>query len=93
VELRLPVPFPSVPIGKYGRTPARAQLVPFAQAVLLEGAWDDPRVSAFEDGVYPAAGLGVLLFYDLLRLDVSRGLHRGQWRFAVDVDRAFWGIL
>ncbi len=93
LELRQPVPFPSVSLGKYGRTPARAQLVPFVQAVLLDGASDDPRVSAFEDGVYPAAGLGVLLFYDLLRFDVSRGLHRGQWRFAVDVDRAFWGIL
>ncbi len=93
LELRMPVPFPSVSLGKYGRTPARAQIVPFAQAVLLEGAWDDPRVSAFQDGVYPAAGVGVLLFYDLLRFDVSRGLHRGQWRFAVDVDRAFWGIL
>jgi hypothetical protein len=25
--------------------------------------------------------------------DVSRGLRNGQWRFAIDIDRAFWGML
>ncbi len=93
VEWRVPVPFPSIPLGKYGDAPARAQLAPFAQAVLLGGAHPDPLVSRYQDGVYPAVGLGVLLFYDLLRVDVSRGLHLGGWRFAIDVDRAFWGIL
>jgi len=93
LELRQPVPFPSVSLGKYGRSPARAQLVPFVQAVLLHGASPDPRVSRYRDGVYPAAGLGALLFYDLLRVDVARGFVRGDWRFAVDVDRAFWSIL
>jgi hypothetical protein len=93
LDVRQPVPFPSVSLGKYGRSPARAQLVPFAQAVLLGGASDDPRVSTYRDGVYPAVGVGALLFYDLLRVDVARGLHRGSWRFAVDVERAFWGIL
>jgi hypothetical protein len=63
------------------------------QAVLLHGASPDPRVSRYRDGVYPAAGLGALLFYDLLRVDVARGFVRGDWRFAVDVDRAFWSIL
>jgi hypothetical protein len=93
VELRVPVPFPSVPLGRYGRAPARAQLVPFAQAVLLSGTSRDPAVSPLRDGVYPAVGLGALLFYDLLRVDVSRGLHQGQWRFSLDVDRLFWSIL
>lgn len=93
LELRQPVPFPSVSLGSYGRSPARAQLAPFVQAVLLGGAPDDPRLSRYRDGVYPAAGLGVLLFYDLVRVDVARGLWRGDWRFAIDVDRAFWSIL
>lgn len=93
IEWRFPVPFPSVPLGRYGKAPARAQLAPFVQAVLLSGASDDARVSRYQDGVYPAVGVGALLFYDLLRVDVSRGLHRGTWRFAIDVDRAFWGVL
>jgi hypothetical protein len=93
LELRVPVPFPSVSLGKYGKAPARAQLVPFTQVVLLGGASSDPRVAQYTNGVYPAAGLGVLLFYDLLRVDVARGVHQGGWRFSIDVDRAFWGIL
>lgn len=93
LEMRLPVPFPSIGLGKYGRAPARAQLAPFAQVVLLGGASDDPRVATYTNGVYPALGMGVLLFYDLLRVDVARGVHQGEWRFSLDVDRAFWGIL
>lgn len=93
LEWRVPVPFPSIPLGKYGAAPARAQLAPFVQAVVLSGASPDRTVSRFQDGVYPTVGLGALFFYDLLRVDVSRGLHRGTWRFAIDVDRAFWGIL
>ncbi len=93
LEWRIPVPFPSLPLGKYGASPSRILLAPFAHAVLLHGADPSPTVSRYQDGVYPAVGLGALLFYDLLRVDVSRGLHRGTWRFAIDVDRAFWGIL
>jgi hypothetical protein len=36
---------------------------------------------------------GVERFYDLLRADVARGLRQGSWRFSIDIDRAFWGIL
>jgi hypothetical protein len=88
LEMRLPVPFPSIGLGKYGRAPARAQLAPFAQVVLLGGASSDPRVATYTNGVYPALGMGVLLFYDLLRVDVARGVHLGEWRFSLDVDRA-----
>ena len=35
LEWRVPVPFLPVPLGKYGKSPARAQLVPFVQAVVL----------------------------------------------------------
>ncbi len=93
VEWRVPVPFFSVPLGKYGASPARAQLIPFAQAVVLGGADADRRVSPRGNGVYPSVGMGALLFYDVLRVDVSRGLRDGRWRFAIDVDRSFWSIL
>ncbi len=92
-EWRVPVPFPSIPLGKYGASPARAQLIPFVQAVVLGGFASDVRVSPVRDAVLPSVGLGALLFYDLLRVDVSRGLRDGRWQFAIDVDRAFWSIL
>ncbi len=93
VEWRVPVPFPSISLGKYGASPARMQLIPFAQAVVLGGTSDNARTSPLRDGVYPSVGVGALLFYDLLRVDVSRGLRQGTWQFAIDVDRMFWGIL
>jgi hypothetical protein len=102
VEFRVPVPAPSIPLGKYGRSPARITLAPFAHAVALGGATyvaphplsspstlRESRVS----GVYPSAGLGVLFFYDLLRADVAKGLRDGSWRFSIDIDRAFWGVM
>jgi hypothetical protein len=44
-------------------------------------------------GVWPSAGTGVLFFFDLMRIDVAKGLRDGAWRFAIDIDRGFWGIL
>jgi hypothetical protein len=32
-------------------------------------------------------------FFDLVRLEVARGLRHGEWRFNVDVSRDFWGVL
>ncbi|HEY9225830.1 MAG TPA: hypothetical protein VIP11_04235, partial [Gemmatimonadaceae bacterium] len=45
-------------------------------------------------GVYPAVGLAYLLPFNLMRIDVARGLaHNGRWTFNVDVSREFWPIL
>ena len=99
-ELQFPVPFPSFPLGRYGRTPASLTLAPFVNAVWI----DRPALvrrfqpvpqsaSALESSWYPSVGLGVLTIFDLLRFDVARGLHDGRWTFNVDVSRDFWGIL
>ncbi len=45
-----------------------------------------------------AAGLGLGLFYDLLRVDVVRGLSsegpiNGEWSLLVSLDALLWGIL
>lgn len=82
VELRQRVPAPSLPLGRYGRAPGHVTVAPFAQALVAGDA-----------GVYPSAGVGLLFFYDLLRADVARGLRDGRWRFAIDIDRGFWGML
>lgn len=90
LEWRTPVPAPSIPIGRFGKSPPHMTLAPFVQALATSsGTAERPTMA----GVYPSAGLGVLFFYDLLRVDVGRGLRHGAWRFAIDIDRSFWGML
>jgi hypothetical protein len=105
LELQAPVPFPSISLGRFGRSAARATLAPFATAVkLVQSDVNGPssvpapappfvRVFRRQTAIYPTAGLGLLLFFDLLRLDVARGLKDGRWSFYIDVTRAFWSVL
>ena len=105
-EFRMPVPAPSIPLGRFGRSPAHVTLAPFVQALAVGGSIAIPVSNRMRDtstpplwqprqpdGIYPSAGVGVLLFYDLVRADVSKGLRDGFWRFSIDIDRSFWGIL
>jgi hypothetical protein len=100
LEIQFPVPFVSIPLGRYGKTPASITLAPFASA-----AWVDRTVGARDPGTtlvpfpasrrgwHPSVGLGALTIFDLLRFDVARGLRDGRWTFSVDVSRDFWSIL
>ncbi len=90
LELQLPVPFVSIPLGRYGRSPASATLAPFVQGAYIgrSASFTDRR-----DGLYPSAGLGLEVFFNLIRFDVARGMRDGRWTFSVDVARSFWGIL
>jgi hypothetical protein len=90
VEFRTPVPAPSIPLRRFGKSPPHVTLAPFVQLLATaSGTAERPTVA----GVYPSAGVGLLFFYDLVRADVSRGLRNGAWRFSIDIDRTFWGIL
>ncbi|WP_411282284.1 hypothetical protein [Gemmatimonas sp.] len=90
VEFRQPIPAPSIPLKRWGKSPPHVTLAPFVQLLATgSGSPDRPTVAALR----PSVGLGVLMFYDLVRADVARGLRGGQWRFAIDIDRGFWGIL
>ncbi len=90
VELRQPIPAPSIPLKRWGKSPPHLTLAPFVQLLATaSGTPDRPPTAALR----PSAGLGILMFYDLVRADVARGLRDGQWRFAIDIDRGFWGIL
>jgi hypothetical protein len=91
VELRVPMPAPPIPLGKYGRAPGRLVVMPFAQAVATAAPL--AATAGRAAGVYPSLGLGVLSFFDLVRLDIARGLRDGRWRFAIDIDRGVWGVL
>lgn len=90
IEWRFLAPFVPIPLGRYGRAPGTITLAPFATAV-----WVD-RSAPFKparQGWYPAIGLGALTVFDVLRLDVARGLRDGRWTFSVDVGRDFWSVL
>ncbi len=94
-EWQFPVPFPSISLGRYGRSPAAATLAPYAH---LAAVWRPeparPGRPPARAGAYPSVGLGALGFFDLVRLDVARGVGRGgRWLFTVDVARDFWRVL
>jgi hypothetical protein len=100
LELQFPLPFVSIPLGRYGKTPASMTLAPFANA-----AWIDKPVAARfpgeslalvraeRQGWHPSVGIGALTIFELLRFDVARGLRDGRWTFSVDVSRDLWSIL
>ena len=100
IEIQFPAPFFSLPLGRYGRTPSTVILAPFVNTM-----WVDRTTFARKpgealelraperDGWHPSVGVGVLSLFDLLRMDVARGLRDGRWAFSVDVSRDFWSIL
>lgn len=90
VEWRFLAPFVPIPLGRFGRAPGTITLAPFATAVWINrsAAFKAPR-----QGWYPSLGLGALTVFDMLRLDVARGLRGGKWTFSVDIGRDFWSVL
>lgn len=90
LEWRLPIQFPGVPLGRWGRSPSRATLAPLSSLVLQEVR--DLNGARHVAG-YPAIGAGLLVFFDLVRFDVARGLRNGRWTFGVDLSRDLWRIL
>ncbi len=99
LEFQFPVPFPAIPLGRYGRSPASVTLAPFANGAWINDGAAVRQSSRLEiiaperNGWHPSVGVGALALFDLLRFDVARGLRDGRWTFNVDVSRDFWGIL
>ncbi|MHB1224166.1 MAG: hypothetical protein ACYC2G_09025 [Gemmatimonadaceae bacterium] len=92
VEWRTPLPFVGIPVGRFGRTPASMMLAPYIHASAIGGPVALPGRPAAAGGVYPSVGVGGLFFFDLLRVDVARGLRDGRWLLGVDVSRTLWRI-
>ncbi len=90
VEWRTPVPFPAIRLGRFGKAPGRATLAPFVHFAYLD---DTVIVRDSEAGWRPSAGLGALFLFDLLRVDVARGLRDGRWSVSVDVSQEFWRVM
>ena len=93
IEGRLTVPFPALPLGRYGNTGRSATLAPFAHSAFIGRLDPVPAAGTRPQGWYPSLGVGLLTVFDLLRFDVARGLRDGRWSFSVDVIRDFWSIL
>ncbi len=91
-ELRVPVPFFSVPIAKYGKSPAQATLAPYGTLVCVAERVAQAGGSS-ADGCYPSVGVGFMVLFDVLRFDLAYGFREGGWRFGVDAGRFLWGIL
>jgi hypothetical protein len=90
VEWHLPVPFPSIGLGRYGRTPPTATLAPFAHVAYVR---NPAPFAAPHSGFYPSVGVAAQFFYDMLRIQTARGLRDGRWTVSIDLNQFFWGIL
>jgi hypothetical protein len=82
---------PSISLGRYGRVPGSITLAPYAVVAVTDARTASNRVTA--SGAYPSVGVAGIGLFDLLRVDVARGLRNGRWLFSVDLSRDFWRIL
>lgn len=98
VEWQRRVPFFALNLGRFGRVPGTLVLAPYLHAVWIDG----PRgfdvgpptpLPPLRQGWSPTLGLGTIGVFDLLRVDVARGLRDGRWTFSVDVARSLWPVL
>ncbi|HVH10733.1 MAG TPA: hypothetical protein VM736_13145 [Gemmatimonadales bacterium] len=91
VEWRVPVPFASLAVGPYARTPRLVTLAPFVAV-----GWVDRPVAATQWSATPGAratlGLG-LEWLGVFRCEVGLGLETHRAGLALDVARDFWAIL
>jgi hypothetical protein len=92
LEYHVRVPFFPISLGKYGDSPAHLTLAPYLSLSYLSGPPRGPEVVR-DTGFYPSAGIGALLLFDLLRIDVARGLRGGRFIFSADIMRPFWNLL
>lgn len=80
------IPFVPLDLGRFGRVPSSLVLAPYGHMAFTRdgaGEWQNA----------PSVGLGIIGFFDLLRIDVARTVRGGRWLFSVDVARDFWKVL
>jgi hypothetical protein len=99
LEWQQRVPFVRIPLGRWGSVPGSATLAPYMGAIVAQTGAASTAPASDNHTVYPFVGLGAVTLFDLVRLDVGRGLssagrgRQNRWTFTVDVSRAFWPIL
>ncbi len=91
VEWRIPLPFPSLGLGPYARTPHQLTVAPYVAA-----GWADRPVPgapwAATPGTRVTFGAG-LEWLGVFRFEAGVGAQTHRAGFAFDVTRDFWGIL
>ena len=91
LEWRVPVPFISLRLGPYTRTPRQLTVAPY-----LAAGWADRPVPgtpwAATPGTRVTLGLG-LEWLGVFRFEAGLGAESRRVRLALDVTRDFWGIL
>ncbi len=75
-------------LGRFGRSRTPVTLAPFAV-----GAWRS-GITPGEPTLSPSVGVGLLTGFNLIRLDLARGVAAGGgWAIYADFGRAWWPIL
>jgi hypothetical protein len=85
VEFQRSVGAVTLDFGRFGRVPAAVVLAPYVHGVWLR---DVESARPFSGSV----GVSLISLFDLLRVDVARGVNGGGWMFAVDVTRELWRV-
>jgi len=91
VEWRVPLPFGSIALGSWARSPNRVTVAPYVAT-----GWADRAVAGTPWAATPGARttLGLALeWLGVFRLEAGVGAQSGQVRLAFDVTRDLWGIL
>ncbi|MEJ2237569.1 MAG: BamA/TamA family outer membrane protein [Gemmatimonadales bacterium] len=93
VELRIPVPFPTIPLGAFSSTGNRVTVAP--NVALGWTGWELTGTVPWEvtGGVRAVVGLGIEWFHNLFRVDFGLGLEDSEFGVVFDVNRGLWGIL
>ena len=90
IEWQTQAPFPSISLGRFGRAPGRMTVAPYFNLLAINSGANAWRRG---NGFYPSVGVAALTIFDLLRVDVARGLRGGRWTLSVDLNRDFWPVL
>ncbi|MGQ0538591.1 MAG: hypothetical protein ACT4R6_06565, partial [Gemmatimonadaceae bacterium] len=91
VEYGVRVPFPSMALSRYGRSPGTARVFPYFHVVGLSRPGSGSEAVG---GLYPSVGIALEAFFDLLRVDVAGGFRGAsrRWLFALDLSEAFRAV-
>lgn len=85
VEFQRTVGSVTVDFGRFGRVPTAVVLAPYVHGVWLRDVESSRPFSG-------AVGVSLISLFDLLRVDVARGVSGGGWLFGVDVTRELWRV-
>lgn len=93
LEWRIPVPFPTIPLGAFSSTGNRVTVAPNIALGWTSGELAQAVPWEVTHGVRPVVGLGIEWFHNLFRIDFGFGLEDSQFGVVFDLNRGLWGIL